>query len=176
MGSIAGSKARTTLVVSGAALVALSITRVSLAVEPPNPKDLTVGNWELQLDKSKFCNPAQAPKQSLRKIMDEGYGMVSVHWTGTAADGTPVDRMYVYFNDGHRVPAGEFRGTPLETKESMTFHLINPHRLVWEHWSADNKLTGTWVREVSADGQTMTQTDKLVNRPGCVDVEVYRRQ
>ena len=52
MGSIAGSRARATSVASGAALVVLSITRVSLAVEPPNPKDLTVGNWELQLDKS----------------------------------------------------------------------------------------------------------------------------
>lgn len=176
MRSAIGSDSAAPFASGAGVLLALFVIRVSLAAEPPNPKDLTIGDWALQLDKSKFCDPAQTPRQSLRKIMDEGYGMVSVHWTGIAADGTPVDRLYVYYNDGHRVPAGEFRGTPLSSKESMTFHLINPHRLVWEHWSPDNKLTGTWVREVSADGQTMTQTDKLVNRPGCVDVEVYRRQ
>ncbi len=58
----------------------------------------------------------------------------------------------------------------------MTFHLVNPHRLTWEHWSRDGKLTSSYVREVSADGQTMTQTNKLLNRPGCVDVEVFRRE
>jgi len=174
--SSAAGKSRTVRLISSAALAALSFAASAGAVEPPNPRDLMIGDWALQLDKSKFCDAAKAPKQSFRKVRDEGYGMISVHWTGTEADGTPIDRRYVYFNNGTKVPAGEFRDTPLKTKESMTFHLINPHRLVWEHWSADNKLTGNWVREVSADGQTMTQTDKLLDRPGCVDVEVYRRQ
>jgi hypothetical protein len=175
MSSIAGSKSGAVLVLCAAVLVA-GAHQASRAAEPPNPKDLMIGDWALQLDKSKFCDAARTPKQSLRKVRDEGYGMISVHWTGMEADGTPINRMYVYFNNGTKVPAGEFRETPLKDKESMTFHLINPHRLVWEHWSADNKLTGNWVREVSADGQTMTQTDKLLNRPGCVDVEVYQRQ
>ena len=175
MSSIAASKSGAALVLCAAVLVA-GVHQASRAAEPPNPKDLMIGDWALQLDKSKFCDAARTPKQSFRKVRNEGYGMISVHWTGMEADGTPINRMYVYFNNGTKVPAGEFRETPLKDKESMTFHLINPHRLVWEHWSADNKLTGNWVREVSADGQTMTQTDKLLNRPGCVDVEVYKRQ
>jgi hypothetical protein len=176
MSSAAGGQSRTVLFFSLAALAALSTAVSAWATEPPNSKDLMIGDWALQLDKSKFCDAARTPKQSLRKVRDEGFGMISVHWTGMEADGTPINRMYVYFNNGTKVPAGEFRETPLKDKESMTFHLLNPHRLVWEHWSADNKLTGNWVREVSADGQTMTQTDKLLNRPGCVDVEVYQRQ
>lgn len=169
-------QSRCAFILSAAVMLDLTAARVSLAVEPSNPKDLIVGDWALQLDKSKFCDPARAPKQDFRKIRDEGYGMVSVHWIGIDAGGKPLDRLYVYFNDGTKVPAGEFRGTPLESKESMTFHLINAHRVVWEHWSKDNKLTSSWVREVSADGQTMTQTAKLVNRPECVDIQIFRRQ
>jgi hypothetical protein len=176
MSSVACSRSHVGLILCALALAGLSITRVSHAVEPPNPKDLIVGDWAIELDKSKFCNPAEAPKQAFRKIADEGYGMVSVHWTGIDASGAPIDRRYVYFNDGRKVPAGEFNEVPLKSKESMTFHLVNPHRVVWEHWAPDNKLTSTYVREISADGQTMTQTDKLMNRPGCVDVQVYRRQ
>ena len=176
MSPIARRNSRTAFVLSATALTALAMARVGLTAEPPNAKDLLVGDWVMELDKSKFCNPAEAPKQDARKIEDEGYGMVSVHWTGVAADGKTIDRRYVYFNDGHRVPAGEFNGLPLETKESMTFHLVSPHRLNWEHWSRGGKLTSTYVREVSADGQTMTQTNKLLNRPGCEDVEVFRRQ
>jgi len=170
------SRSRPGLMFAAATVVGLSIARATLADEPPNPKDLIVGDWVLQLDQSKFCNPARVPKQDFRKISDEGYGMVSVDWTGVDSHGASYRRLYVYFNDGHRVPAGEFRGTPLEAKESMTFHLVNPHRVVWEHWSKDNKLTSSWVREVSADGQTMTETNKLVNRPECKDVQVFRRQ
>lgn len=176
MSSPSCRRPRSVFLVSTTVLIGLSIVGAGSATEPPNSKDLIVGDWTLDLSKSKFCNPAEAPKQSLRKIMDEGYGMVSVYWTGTNADGTPIDRRYVYFNDGRKVPAGEFRGTPLQSKESMTFRLINPHRVVWEHWSPDNKVTSRYVREVSADGQTMTQTDTLLNRPGCVDKEVYERQ
>jgi hypothetical protein len=176
MSPIASRKLRTAFILAAVALVGLSTARVSLAGEPPNPKDLVVGDWVLQLDKSKFCDPARVPKQDFRKIRDEGYGMVSVDWTGIDAKGARYKRLYVYFNDGHRVPAGEFRGTPLESKESMTFHLINPHRVVWEHWSKDNKLTSTWVREVSADGQTMTETDKVMSRPACRDVQVFERE
>lgn len=176
MSPTARSKSRTACLICALALAGLSMARVSLAVEPPNPKDLLLGNWVMDLEKSKFCNPAEAPKQDARSVVDEGFGMVSVHWTGIAANGMAIDRRYVYFNDGHRVPAGEFNGVSLDTKESMTFHLVNPRRLTWEHWSKDGKLTSTYVREISADGQTMTQTNKLLNRPGCADVEVFRRQ
>ncbi len=110
MSPVTGRTLRTAFILSATALVGLSMARVGRAVEPPDSKDLQVGNWAMELDKSKFCNPAEAPKQDARKVTDEGYGMISVHWTGIAADGKPIDRRYVYFNDGHKVPAGEFNG------------------------------------------------------------------
>lgn len=146
----------------------------ALAVEPPNPKDLTQGHWELQLDKSKFCNPSQAPQKSVRDIVDEGYGLISVHWTGLSASGKPMDIHYVYSFDGRKFPSGIY-GPSSETKESITYQLINPRRVEFQHWSIDGKRTQDLVRTVSEDGQTMTQKTKLSNRPGCEDVQVFQR-
>ena len=156
-----------------AALAGALAAGSALAVEPPNPKDLTQGHWELQLDKSKFCNPSQAPQKSVRDIVDEGYGLISVHWTGISASGKPMDIHYVYSFDGRKFPAGIYG--PSKAKESITYHLINPHRVEFQHWSMDGKRTQDLVRTVSDDGQTMTQTTKLSNRPGCEDVQVFER-
>jgi hypothetical protein len=176
MGSIACSTSRSGIACV-LALVGVFAARVSFAVEPPNPKDLTQGNWALQLDKSKFCNPSRAPQQSLRSIVNEGYGLISVHWTGVSADGKPMDIHYVYSYDGRKFPAGEYSpNRDLAKKEAITYHLINPHRVEFQHWSRDGKLTQSLVREVSDDGQTMTQTTKLTNRPGCTDTQVFQRQ
>ncbi len=160
-----------------AALTGVFAARISLAVEPPNPKDLTQGNWALQLDKSKFCNPSQAPQQSLRSIVDEGYGLISVHWTGVSASGKPMDIHYVYAYDGRKFPVGEYSpNRNLATKEAITYHLINPHRVEFQHWDRNDNKTQDLVREVSDDGQTMTQTTRLSTRPGCTDVQVFARQ
>ena len=146
---------------------------VVAAVDPPNPKDLTQGNWELQLDKSKFCEPSHAPQKSVRAIVDEGWGLISVHWTGISADGKPMDIHYVYSYDGRKFPVGIYGR---KSNESITYHLINPRRVEFQHWSTDGKLTQSLVRSVSEDGQTMTQTTKLTDRPGCTDVQVFQRQ
>ncbi len=156
-----------------AALAAALAAGSALAAEPPNPKDLTQGHWELQLDKSKFCKPSQAPQKSVRDIVDEGFGLISVHWTGVSATGKPMDIHYVYSFDGHKFPAGVFSAR--KSKESITYHLVSPSRVEFQHWSMDGKMTQDLARTVSDDGQTMTQTTKLSNRPGCEDVQVFLR-
>lgn len=170
-------KVRSTSPISSVCMVALAsalATGNALAAEPPNPKDLTQGHWELQLDKSKFCNPSKAPQKSVRDIVDEGYGLISVHWTGMDSTGKPMDIHYVYSFDGRKFPAGIY-GPGSRSKESITYHLINPHRVEFQHWSVDGKRTQDLVRSVSDDGQTMTQTTKLSERPGCEDVQVFQR-
>ena len=145
----------------------------SLAANPPNPQDLTQGKWELQLDKSKFCNPAQAPQKSGRVITDEGWGLISVLQTGINAKGQPTTGRYVYRLDGQKYPANVY-GTRISS-EAITWKLVSPSRVEFEHWSKDNKVTEKYVRTVSSDGQTMTQTGQ---RPGqtCEEVQVFQRQ
>src|SRR5438067_13872411 len=83
-----------------AAFVAASAS----AVEPPNPKDMIQGTWELNVAKSKFCGAG--PQKSTRRIFDAGWGLISTIWTGTAADGKPIDNRYVARYDGQKYPAG----------------------------------------------------------------------
>ncbi|HVF18254.1 MAG TPA: hypothetical protein VNA21_15135 [Steroidobacteraceae bacterium] len=152
------------------AVLAAMVGTHALAVEPPNPKDLTQGKWDLIADKSKFCRPA--PRKSTREIVDAGWGLISVHWTGVDADGKPVDAWYVLRYDGDKYPADITK--PAE--ESITWKLVSPTRVEFKHWSKDNRMTEDLVRTVSADGQQMTQTRAYLGEAKeCVDTQVFRR-
>ena len=92
-------------------------------------------------------------------------------WTGVSADGKPVLIRYVAKYDGTRYPGG---GIDEPAEEAISWKLVDPRRLEFVHWSKDDKITSTYVRTVSADGQTMTQTSKFVRRD-CEDVQVFDR-
>jgi hypothetical protein len=145
---------------------------VATAGTPPNPNDLTQGAWELDIAKSRFCDQAEVPRSSHREIVDVGWGLVSVYWTGLDSAGKPVDIRYVYRYDGQKYP------DDIKTLagEAISWKLVSPNRVEFLHWSRGNKVTQRLVRAVSDDGRTMTQTTRLANRPGCTDVQVFTRQ
>jgi hypothetical protein len=156
---------------AGLALVACFAAAGAFAVEPPNPKDLTQGKWELDLQKSRFCKPK--PRKGTREIVEAGWGLVSTHWTGMDANGKPIDTWYVWRYDGEKYPANI--GSP--ANEAITWKLVNPARVEFKHWSKDNRMTEDLVRTVSADGQEMTQTRAyLTSSKECVDTQVFKRQ
>ncbi len=161
----------------GHAVIALSVLAAAgssmAVVDPPNPKDLTQGKWELQLDGSKFCDPARTPQKSGRVIVDEGWGLISTLQTGVNAKGDPINGYYVYRYDGQRYPANIY--APRLSKEAITWKLVSPHRVEFEHWSKANTITERYVRTVSADGQTMTQTGKRTGQ-ACEEVQVFSRR
>lgn len=142
----------------------------AFAVEPPNPKDLTQGKWELDLEKSRFCMPK--PRKGTREIVDAGWGLLSVHWTGIDAYGSAIDTWYVWRYDGEKYPANI--GKP--ANEAITWKLVSPSRVEFKHWSKDNRMTEELVRTVSADGQEMTQTRAYLTGKECVDTQVFKRQ
>ncbi|HEY4368926.1 MAG TPA: hypothetical protein VGN07_16950 [Steroidobacteraceae bacterium] len=153
------------------ALVSLLGASASMAAQPPNPKDLTQGVWELDLVKSKFCKPA--PKKARREIVESGWGLVSVHWTGIDEKDKPIDTWYVWRYDGEKYPASI--GKP--ANEAITWKLVNPSRVEFTHWSKDDKITEQLVRTISSDGQEMTQTRAyLTSSKECVDTQVFKRQ
>jgi len=158
-----------------AGLVAVAGAGVCMASAPPNPKDLTQGVWELDLSKSEFCKPT--PKKSVRAIYDAGWGMMVAHWTGTSADGKPIDTRYVWRYDGEKYPATIDRAA----EEAISWKLVRPDRVEFTHWSKDNKITEQLVRTVSADGQEMTQTRQYLGakadgKDRCVDTQVFKRR
>jgi hypothetical protein len=159
-----------TLLIRATASVALAfLASAAAAVEPPNPKDLTQGVWDLDLTKSKFCKPT--PRSGRREIVDLGWDLIGVHWTGTDRDGKPIDVRYVWRYDGQKYPA-----TIMEpAREAISWKLVSPTRVEFVHWSKDNKKTEELVRTVTPDGQEMTQTRSYLGGAECVDVQVFRR-
>jgi hypothetical protein len=161
-------------------LILASGTRVGAAVEPPNPKDLTQGTWELNLQKSKFCptnargGPATPPRGGARVISDVGWGLVAVQQIGVNERGerTGEGRIsYVLKYDGKKYPANVDR----PSNEAIIWKLVDPHHVQFAHYSKDDKVTQELARTVSQDGQEMTQTTKYPARE-CIDVQVFDRQ
>jgi len=160
-------------IVCAIGLAALFAAGASHAAQPPNPKDLTQGKWDLDLKKSKFCRPA--PKSAKRNIFDAGWGLMVVHWTGTDHEGKPVDSRYVWRYDGDKYPATIDRPDD-PRREAISWKLVSPSRVEFVHWSKENKITEELVRTVSADGQEMTQSRKYLGGAECVDIQVFRRE
>ena len=150
---------------------AMMVAMPCLAVEPPNPKDLTQGTWELNPAKSKFCNPAAAPKKGGRHPFDAGWGLIVFEQSGVNAEGKETSGRYVGRYDGDKYP--DIATGP--AKEAITWKLVNPGRVEFTHWSKDDKKTSDYVRTVSADGQTMTQHAKFVGRD-CEEDQVFERK
>jgi hypothetical protein len=138
-------------------------------VEPPNPKDLTEGNWVLRGNDSKYCK--DAPKQSSREIVNAGWGLMATHWTGVDSKGAPVDIRYVWRYDGQKYPADILKRVDV----AISWKLVNPRQVEFVDWSKDNKIIAQNVRTVSEDGQTMTQKTKFPGQ-ACEDVQVFVRQ
>ena len=157
------------IALAGTIFVAQSAT----GAEPPSKKDLTIGKWELQVAKSHVCNAGA--RKSAREITDSGWGLVTTHWTGIDAKGAPIDTWYVYKLDGQKYPSDI--GKP--TDVAISWKQTSPSRIEFIDWAKDGKKLADNVREVSADGQTMTQTTTPATADGkapCVDTQVFARQ
>jgi hypothetical protein len=164
----AATRSRLTAAAMVLALPFCSAT-AALASEPPNPEDLTQGSWELDLARSNYCTPA--PQVSKRDIIDAGWGLIAIHWTGINSKGEPIDVRYVYRYDGEKYPSTI--DSPAD--EAITWKLVSPHRVEFTHWSKDNEITEELVRTVSSDGQEMTQMRKYIGPEECVDIQVFQR-
>ncbi len=163
--------ARTSLALAAAAAVAL--VTASHAATPPDPTDLTMGDWELNVAKSNFgCT--KAPQVSKRRMFNAGFDMRVTIWTGTQADGKPFNTRYVWRYDGDKYPAGLGRPDS-PTSESIAWKLVDPRHVTFTHYDHSDKVTQNLTREVSADGMTMTQTTAYVGRD-CKDVQVFERK
>jgi hypothetical protein len=154
-----------------AAFVVASLTGSHAAVTPPSDKDLSKGDWEINLAKSKFAC-SKPPQVSKRHIIDAGWGMTFVHWTGVQADGKPFETRYVFRYDGQKYPVGIDRP---DAREAIIYMLKNPHHIDFRHVDKEGKVTSTYYRDISADGQTMTQSSKFTGRD-CEDLQVFQRR
>lgn len=155
------------------AIAGLIAAGAQAAVTPPDPTDLTMGDWDLNVAKSNFgCT--KPPQSSHRHMFLAGFDMRVSIWTGTQADGKPFNTRYVWRYDGDKYPAGLGRPDS-PTSESIAWKLVDPHHVTFTHYNHADKVTQNLSREVSADGQSMTQTTDYVGR-NCKDVQVFERK
>ncbi len=162
------AKTSAALAMAAAALLA---TSAQAAVAPPSSKDLTLGHWELNVAKSKFtCS--KAPQSSKRHLFDAGWGLMVADWDAVNADGKAFTTRYVWRYDGGQYPSSIMRP---DANEAIVYKLINPNRVEFIHVDKAEKVTSTYYRQVSTDGQTMTQSTKYTGRD-CEDLQVFERR
>lgn len=97
--------------VFGAAAAALALQVASVSAQS---KDLRLGSWKLNVEKSKY-SPGPAPKSLDLKIEAAGKG-VHVTTSSVAADGTVSSTEYTANYDGKDVP---LKGSPMADTTSL---------------------------------------------------------
>lgn len=148
-----------------AASLALSATHVS--AQSKNPR---VGDWKLNLEKSKY-SPGPAPKSLDLKIEAAGKG-VHVLTNQVNADGSTVSTEYTGNYDGKDVP---LKGSPMADTVSMK--MINKAVVVRTD-KKGGKPVATYRTTMSKDGKTYKVEIKAKTPKGdpVHNVLVFERQ
>jgi len=137
-----------------AAVFAASATVAAVA----QTADPFSGTWKLNLEKSKYA-PGPAPKNGTATFSTAA-GKVKVVVDGVAGDNTKTHWEYTATADGKDYPV---TGNP--DAEMISVKQLNP-RSVETVYKKGGKATLTNVRTVSADGKTLTVTQKGTNAQG----------
>ena len=132
--------------------------------------DAAVGTWKLNVAKSTF-NPGPAPKSQTRSYAESARGLMLTVKT-VAADGKESTVTLTFKDDGKPNPSTgnpDFDMVSVTRVDALT---VNSTQM------KAGKAVGTGVRTVSADGKTLTFSQKLTDAKGVKhdDVSVYDRQ
>ena len=139
------------LMASGLIVLALMTTNSGLLTAQSDP---FVGTWMLNLSKSKYNNPAQAPKSQTRFAEPIENG-VKVRNEGVAPDGSAIANGWTLTYDGTDSPiTGPGMGNGADT---IATKRINSHTTVATLKRA-GKVVTTARSVVSKDGKVMTIT------------------
>ena len=157
---------RKNLFVSTLVVTLVMLTSASMAAAA----DHWVGNWKLNLAKSKYV-PGPAPKSQTLKFEATPAG-IKLSTDAMGADGTAAKGGYTSKFDGKDVP---WVGNP--DADTAAPKRIDDNR--YENaWKKGGKVTVTAKATVSADGKTLTVTQTGKNSKGDVvnTVAVYDKQ
>ena len=141
-------------------LVAAALTITAMNAAPSaQSKDPVAGTWTLNLAKSKFA-PGPPAKSGKAVITASGADGVKVVFDGVAATGDKVHWEYTGQNDGKDYP---MTGNP--DADTVSLKRISATS-VETTYKKGGKVTIVNVRAVSADGKTLTVTQKGTNAAG----------
>ena len=132
--------------------------------------DPAIGTWKLNVAKSKF-KPGPAPRDATLKFEQSGKAVKSFQEL-TTATGEKMSGTYTASYDGKDYPiSGSARADTLALK-------VTAKDTVERVDKKGGKPVTTYVRKISADGKTMTVTEKATNAKGepVENVMVFERQ
>jgi len=135
-----------------------------------SPDDPVLGNWKLNVEKSKFV-PGPGWRSQIRVYQSTPAGVL-VTWTGLDAKGEKMQVSYTYNYDGRDYPMAG----------SGSYDTLNAVRVdaltVKSEEKRSGKTVGIAMRTVSPDGKILTITDEGTNRKGQAfsQVLVFDRQ
>jgi hypothetical protein len=122
-------------------------------------EDLSLGTWELNLERSHFS--PKAPVKSLTIVREAAVdGGVGITTTGEWADGKELNSRYVVKYDGKEHAVGDAPWDKVSVRQA------NAHTLTAVMKKTGGKYSSTDRMEVSQDGKTMTVTSKGTDEEG----------
>jgi len=152
------------------AFITLLLAAGSAAVVAAPAADPVIGNWQLNVAKSKF-SPGPAPKSDTRTYTSSDKG-TTMTWTSVGADGKEIVAKSTFKADGKDYPA---TGAP--NFDSLSLKQVDDHT-VQSTQKMGGKVIGTTTRTVSKDGKVLTLNSKGTSPAGVPydNVMVYDRQ
>jgi hypothetical protein len=152
------------------AFVALLLAAGSAAVVAAPAADPVVGNWQLNVAKSKF-SPGPAPKSDSRSYTADDHG-ITMTWKSVGADGKEIAAKSTFKADGKDYPV---TGAP--NFDSLSLKQVDDHT-VQSTQKMGGKVIGTTTRTVSKDGKVLTLNSKGTSPAGVPydNTMVYDRQ
>lgn len=133
---------------------------LALFATPALCADNTIGQWKLNLEKSKYT-PAPMPVKSLTVTREAADGGVKVTTTGEQADGTAINGSYTAKYDGKEVSVSG--NAPYDT---IALKQVNANTYTDTRKKTGGPYAATGRTVVSNGGKTMTTTAKGTNGSG----------
>jgi hypothetical protein len=121
--------------------------------------DALVGDWDLNIAKSKF-EPSPPLKKYTMKVIDAGHDHLLIKSDWIDADGTAGHVEYSTAFDGKPIALIDY---PIA--DFVTDTMINP--TTWESvWTKDGKVVERELETISADGKTFREIDQGKDEKG----------
>jgi hypothetical protein len=153
---------RLRLFVSASVMALLAVSGTSLFAQE---KELLVGTWKLNMEKSKNDPPPQGarPQSVVRTFEDRGGGVLVATTETINADGKKGLVVVVFKRDGKPYPIATTGSGP--SLPMMAFKKVDAHNN--EHTTTvDGKVVNTGTEKISADGKIYTEERKGTNAQG----------
>jgi hypothetical protein len=157
-------------------VISLACSLASAGIQAPGNLAF-VGTWKFNLAKSNYGS-FQAPRSAMRTIEDRGNGEFKEDMTVVTANGAEASASLTMSCDGKDYPFTQRVGERVSDKGLMSCSVRDAHTFEFSVKGEGGKLLNKFVRTLSEDGSTLTDTISSANPNGPENtiVSIFDRQ